>query len=126
MSTELQICNVDLCVVKLGHGEKVPDSIWHSSFLSITRTDEELSIICEEQFRPPAIKVEAGFGLIKILGPLDFNLTGILNTLLEPMKKAGIPVFVISTYDTDYILLKKDRIPEAIKVINKIEGVRII
>lgn len=126
MSTELHVCNVDLCVVKLGYGEKVPDSIWNSSFLSITRTDEELSIVCEERFRPPSIKVEAGFGLIKVIGPLDFNLTGILNTLLEPMKKAGIPVFVISTYDTDYILLKKNRIPEAIKVINKIEGVRII
>lgn len=77
------------------------------SFFSITRTLEELSVVCAEQVIPEGITSEKGWRCLKVHGPLDFSLTGILSSLLHPLAKANISVFALSTYDTDYLLVKE-------------------
>ena len=81
-----------------------------NGFVSITRTTEELSIVCREGLAPADMKQEAGWRAFKIEGPLDFGLTGILASVLDPLAQAKISIFAISTYHTDYILVKADKV----------------
>ena len=83
------------------------------TFLSITRTADELSIVCAEDLAPADVKQETNWRTLKIKGPLDFGLTGILSSVLDPLAKAGISIFAISTYHTDYILVKADKVEAA-------------
>lgn len=100
-----------------------PDAVlpeWASgraAFLSITRTREELSIVCEAQRVPATVKQETGWRLFKVAGPLDFSLIGILASLADPLAKAGISIMAISTFDTDYLMVKEAKLDEAIKVL---------
>ncbi len=81
------------------------------TLLSITYTNEELSIVCPLSSIPESIEYEKPWNAIKMIGPLDFGLTGILSSLIVPLAENGISIFAISTYDTDYILIKeKDKI----------------
>ncbi len=84
-----------------------------NGFISITRTSEELSIVCREDIAPAEVKQEAGWRAFNVEGPLDFGLTGILAALLDPLAKAGISIFAISTFNTDYILVKADKVEAA-------------
>jgi hypothetical protein len=84
-----------------------------NGFISITRTTEELSIVCPETLAPRDAKQESGWRAFKVEGPLDFALTGILAALLDPLAKAGISIFAISTFNTDYILVKADKVEAA-------------
>lgn len=79
-------------------------------FISITKTDKEISVIAYEAGFPKNLetitKIEKDWVGFRVKGTLDFNQSGILSSLLKPLADAGIPVFVFSTYDTDYILVK--------------------
>ena len=88
-------------------------------FYSITRTEEELSIVCFEASVPPDIRAEKGWKALKIEGSFDFNTSGILNSLLKPLAEADISVFVVSTFTTDYVLVKEEALPEAKKVLSE-------
>lgn len=83
------------------------------NFLSITRTDDELSIICDSEHPLKSEKSESGWACIKVLGPLDFGLTGILAKIASVLAEAEISIFAISTYDTDYVLVKKENLEVA-------------
>jgi hypothetical protein len=90
------------------------------SFYSITRTADELSIVCEDVFVPQGYqKIEAGWRALKVEGPLNFSLTGILAALATPLAEAKISIFAISTYDTDYVLVKEENLIKAIEVLSK-------
>jgi len=82
-------------------------------FYSITRTTEELSVVCPELAIPDEIVSEKGWRCLKIHGPLDFSLIGILSSLTIPLTKAGISIFAISTYDTDYLLVQETELEKA-------------
>jgi len=79
-----------------------------SSLLSITRTDGELSIVVAEEAVPKPVKAERGWVAMRIAGTLDFSLVGILSKLTGALAEANVPVFVISTYDTDVLLVRAD------------------
>jgi hypothetical protein len=83
------------------------------TLVSLTRTPEELSIVCPQDRLPPGVRAERGFRAFKVAGPLDFSLTGVLSTLLAPLAAAGVSVFAVSTYDTDYILVKDKQLAAA-------------
>ncbi len=87
-------------------------------FLSITQTDDEISIVCRDDFPIESQKNEKDWNIIKVAGPLDFSLTGILAKLSAIIAKIDVSVFVISTFDTDYILVKKENID---KVVTELE-----
>ena len=75
-------------------------------FVSISRTADELSIVCPEELAPEGAKLQGGWRAFKVMGPLDFSLTGVIATLTRPLAEARISVFTIATYDTDYLLVQ--------------------
>jgi len=83
-----------------------PPLIESGRFLSITRTDHELSIVSSSADVPVGVTAETGWRCLRVEGPLAFEMTGVLAALSEPLAKAEIPIFVVSTYDTDYLLVK--------------------
>ncbi len=110
---KLQLLDRRLAICRLGPDEAVP--LWASSgsFLSITRTADELSIVCDEGSVPQEVTHAGGWRCLKVEGPLEFEETGILLSLISPLASAGIAVFVVSTHDTDYILIRESRLDEA-------------
>ena len=97
----------------------VPRWIGIRGFTSVTRTSEELSVVCRQDHVPGNVRAELEWALIKIQGPLQFGLTGLLDSLLGPLAKAGIPVFTISTYDTDYLMVKVDNLEKAMQILGR-------
>ncbi len=96
-------------VCRLGPSDPVPPDLDPGSFLSITRTADELSIVCPESAVPPGVPTERGWIAIRVAGDLDFALTGVLASLAVPLAEAGVPIFVISTFRTDYLLIRHDQ-----------------
>jgi len=90
-----------------------------SKLLSVTRTPEELSIVCEQRPVPASAQCEPGWRCLKVEGPLDLSLTGILASLTVPLAQAGIAIFALSTFDTDYLLVKDKNLEEAARVLRQ-------
>jgi hypothetical protein len=80
---------------------------------SVTRTADELSIVCPVADAPAGAEVEGGWRALKVAGPLDFALTGILAAIAAPLAEAGVSIFAVSTYDTDYVLVRDAALPAA-------------
>lgn len=96
-----------------------PNDFTESPFWSATRTADELSIVVLEAYARPEWRVERGWRALMVAGPLDFALVGILATLAQPLAQAGIPIFVISTFDTDYLLVKGEKLDAAVAVLRQ-------
>jgi len=95
-----------LAVVRLGRGAKVPAWASASTLFSVTATADETSIVCHASSVPAKARKQGPFVAFEVTGPLDFKLVGVLHTLLGPLVDAGISVFTISTFDTDWILVQ--------------------
>lgn len=110
MKTNLRLALLDgeYAVHRLSPKQEIPSNALKGDFFSITKTDEELSIVCDAHLPVSSEKTEAGWACIKVLGPLDFALTGILAKISSVLAAAEISVFALSTYDTDYILVKSN------------------
>ncbi|MBW4469680.1 MAG: ACT domain-containing protein [Stenomitos rutilans HA7619-LM2] len=106
-------------VCRLEPEEPIP--VWSLQRLfSITRTENELSIVCPQVNVPleaQASNFEGNWRCLKVEGPLDFALTGILAAIAAPLAEAGISIFAISTYDTDYVLVKQQDLDRAIQTL---------
>jgi len=102
-------------VCRLDKTESIPEWSKNSNFFSITRTEDELSIVCSQDSIPDDIKCEKDWRILKVQGPLDFSLIGILASISRVLAQKGISIFAVSTYDTDYILVKNRDIDNAIK-----------
>ena len=96
---------------------RIPDAALDSSFFSVTRTSEELSIVVPEGVVLSGTRKEPGWSCIKVLGPLDFGLTGILAGISKVLAEEGISIFTVSTFDTDYILVKQETCEHAIRAL---------
>jgi len=93
-----------------------------NGFYSLTKTDDELSIVCLQHLVPAdVVPCEKDWSCLKVQGPLDFGLTGIMASLATPLAKVGISIFAVATYDTDYFLVKANRLENAIEAL-KNEG----
>ena len=97
----------------------VPDTIHQSRFYSVSRSAEELSIVCESDIDVNALHSENDWRVMKIVGPLDFALTGILAAVAEVFARERIPIFALSTFDTDYILVRADNLAQANRVLEE-------
>ena len=106
-------------VCRLDKNELIPKWAQNSDFFSITKTCDELSIVCSEDDIPIDIKCEKDWRILKIEGPLDFSLIGILASISTILAQNEISVFAISTYDTDYILVKNKDLSNAIQSLIK-------
>ena len=83
----------------------------------MTQSTSELSIVCEEHRVPVGVRVELGWFALKLEGPFPFSMTGVLASFLDPLAEAKIPVFAISTFDTDYVLVKREDLERAKKAL---------
>ncbi|MQA84131.1 MAG: ACT domain-containing protein [Streptosporangiales bacterium] len=103
-------------VCRLPPGARVPAEVWRAAggLVSVTTTPRETSVVCPEKVVPGGAKVEAGWRVLEVAGPLDFGLTGVLASLTVPLADAGISVFALSTYDTDYLLVRAAHLAEAV------------
>jgi len=82
-------------------------------FCSLTRTADEWSVVCSEEAVPENIRSEKGWRLFRVAGTLDFSLTGVMASIAGPLGDAGVSLFAIATYDTDYVMVKDDRLDQA-------------
>ena len=80
---------------------------------SVTRTADELSVVCAEPVVPQGVRHESGWRALRVAGPLEFSMTGVLAALSIPLAEAGVPIFVVSTFDTDWLLVQADRLDDA-------------
>lgn len=110
----LRLLPGDFAVCRLRPDAALPTWAARGEFWSLTRTGDELSVVVLESAVPDGVRAEMGWGCLQVAGPLDFALTGILAGVLAPLAEAGIPIFVICTFDTDYLLVKRPRLQEAI------------
>jgi uncharacterized protein len=102
-----------LAMSRLSPDENPPPWVFAQSFWSVTRTAQELSVVAPEAAFPSEWKIEGGWRALQVQGPLDFSLTGILSGISHPLAGAGISIFAISTYDTDFILVKEEKLDAA-------------
>jgi hypothetical protein len=111
---ELRTLDETFAVARLAADAGVPEWVGGNDLLAVVRTRNELSIVCAEPAVPSTItEVQRGFRAFVVTGTLDFALIGIIADLAKPLADAGIPIFGISTYDTDHILVRADRLGEA-------------
>jgi len=108
MKPKLTLIEETFTLHRLEAAASIPDVVLDSSFFSITRTSDELSIAVPEGVTLWGTRQEAGWSCIKVLGPLDFALTGILAGISGALAEEGISIFAVSTFDTDYILVKQE------------------
>lgn len=114
---KLSMTDETCSVCRLSADEGIPHWVPAAGFVSITRTADELSVVCGSGSVPPSVRAEHGFRILKIDGPLDFSLTGILVAVAGPLAAAGIPIFAVSTFDTDYVLVKAGELQRAVAVL---------
>jgi len=111
-------------VCRLSADEAIPDWAHRGSVSSVTRTPQELSIVCEQGIVPPGVWAEAGWRCLMVEGPLEFTLVGILASLTAPLAASEVSVLAISTYDTDFLLIKEASLEKALSSLRD-EGFRI-
>ena len=100
-------------VCRLQPGAPVPAWASRGEFWSVVRTKDELSIVCDESSVPVDQSREGGWRLLKLEGPFAFTLTGILASVAQPLAEAGVSIFALSTFDTDYVLVKAAQLETA-------------
>jgi hypothetical protein len=106
-------------VCRLEPDAALPAWIDRAWFWTVTRTADELSVVCLQAGVPADVRAERDWGIIQVEGPLDFGMTGVLASLSVPLAEAGISIFAVSTFDTDYLMVKHERLDEALRVLRK-------
>ena len=100
-------------ICRLDPATPIPSWAMTGDFWSLIRTHDELSVVCEELAIPSDLSCEGGWRILKCEGPLDLALTGIMAAIAEPLADAGVSIFPLATYDTDYVLVKHAQIETA-------------
>lgn len=106
-----------LMVCRLPAKAQIPDWVKFGDISALIRTRDEFSILCEDGAVPEGILAERGWRALKVSGPLEFSMVGVLASLAMPLAQAGVSIFVVSTYDTDYVLVKEFALPNALLVL---------
>ena len=103
-------------VLQLDPSSSIPVWALEDGFFTVSRTSEELSIVCLESNVPfnSDLKLERDWACLKLQGPFEFSLTGILLSVLEPLAQVNVGIFALSTFNTDYVLVKAERLERAI------------
>ena len=113
-------------IFKFAPDEELPREIYSEDFYSVTKTPDEISVVCRDNSNIKSGKNEKGWKCLKIKGNLDFSLVGILNSITTPLKTNGISVFVISTFNTDYFFIKENNFKKAVEILNKEKNITVI
>jgi hypothetical protein len=108
-----------LAVCRLDSSDVLPDWAVRAGFFSVTRTPDGLSIVCPEELVPEGVKSERGWRALRVAGVIDFTQIGVLAGLTAPLAGARVGVFALSTFDTDYLLVKEHDLALAIEVLRE-------
>jgi hypothetical protein len=106
-------------ICRLDANAAIPQWATAGSFFSITRTAEELSIVCLQSVIPEGIRCERDWRCLQLAGPSPFTMIGVLASLVQPLTEAAISVIAVSTFDTDYLLVKSADLPAAIDTLRR-------
>jgi uncharacterized protein len=106
-------------IVRLARDAPIPDWAMRVQFVSITRTGEELSIVCRLENIPEHIDTGPRWTCLKLEGPFPFSQIGVLLSFIEPLSKNGVPIFAISTHDTDYVLVQEEYVGFAVGTLRR-------
>lgn len=110
----LELLTERLAVVRLPPDADVPQLPLGGALLSLTVTRDEISIVCPEDAAPVGAEIAAGWRALRVAGELDFSLVGIMAALTSALAEAGVSVFTLSTYTTDYLLVREATLEQAI------------
>ena len=116
MQLRISILPERLAVSRLAADAAVPEWI-RGTFTSVTRTKDELSVICDDDAVPEEVQSERGWRALRVEGPIPFEVTGVAAALIAPLAEARISVFLMATYDTDYLLLKEEVFARAVEIL---------
>ncbi len=106
-------------VCRLDSHSAVPAWATSGPFFCVARTAEELSIVCEEQRVPAGTQAAPGWRALRLHGPIAFTETGVLASLVQPLAAAAVGIFVVSTYDTDYLLVQQEQLESALAALRR-------
>ena len=106
-----------LAVCRLDPQDDLEAWMGRGAFTSLTRTAHELSVVCDEAAVPESVVLEGGWRALALRGPIPFEMTGVLASVLEPLGAAGISIFAISTYDTDVVMVKARALEGAVRAL---------
>lgn len=104
-------------IAKFPCDAEIPAWATGSAFFSVTRTLDELSVVSAEASVPAGLDASRGWRMLKVHGPFAFEETGVVAALANPLARVGVGIFVISTYDTDYLLVQQEEIPIAVETL---------
>jgi hypothetical protein len=106
-------------VCRLEPDTSIPPWATAGDFFSITRTTDELSIVCRQDAVPKGILCERGWRCLRVAGTMPFSVVGVLASLTVPLTEAGISLFSLSTFDTDYLLVKAEDLERAVDALRR-------
>jgi hypothetical protein len=113
-------------ICRLPGDAPLPTWVFHAgaTHYSVTRTPDELSVVCDEDDVPPSVdRAERGWRALELRGPIPFETTGVIAGLTAPLAVAGVPVFVLCTYDTDYLLVRERDLERALSALEAVATV---
>lgn len=118
MNFTLELLPDTLAICRLDADAPVPE--WaNGDLVSITRTHEELSVVCRQEHVPDDVQSERGWRCLRIVGKLDFSLVGVIAAITKVLAHESISVFVMSTYDTDYFMVRAVNVEQTIEALKK-------
>lgn len=106
-------------VCRLDRSAAIPDWATTEPFFSVTRTADELSVVCPQEGVPEGIDCEAGWRCLKVESPFEFDLTGAISSVAAPLAEADIGMFVLATRDSDYLMVKEPDLERAIEMLSR-------
>lgn len=116
----LTVLEEPLAVCRLQPGIPVPESVMAGGLSAVIHTQDETTIVCPEGCVPDGALAVGGWLALKVKGPLDFSITGVLASLTIPLARAGVSIFAISTYDTDYVLVKEEALDMTLRALRSV------
>ena len=119
MKSHLLVLTQGVAICRLPPEEEIPSWVRNKGLTAFVRTADEFTIVCDERYVPGHIKMEKGWRILMVQGPLEFSQVGVLAAIAMPLAQAGVSIFVLSTFDTDYILVKEPSLLLALDALRK-------
>jgi hypothetical protein len=116
---ELSLLPGRFAILRLASKAPLPNWVTQGAFYSVTRTSDELSIVAEESSVPAGTQSESGWRILKVQGPFVLSEVGVLASLAAPLAAAQVSMFVVSTFDTDYLLVTQEQLASAITALDR-------
>ena len=116
---ELTLLPEPFAISQLVAAASIPEWAMQGAFFSVTRTRDELSIVCEQSRVPAGVRSQPGWSVLKVHGPFDLTKTGVLSSLASSLAEAKLSLFTISTFDTDYLLVASETLSAAVRALEQ-------